>query len=541
MLETASERLSAKGGPHWASPDKVPARRLETIDLAGELRIPFTSGILIGIGETRAERLEALDALRELARAARPPAGGDRPELPRQARHAHGRRIPSRGSTTTSGRSRRRGCCCRPTSPCRRRRTSPTTTSRACSTRASTTGAASRRSRSTTSTPRRRGPSSTGWRRPRARAASSSRRGCPSIPEFLAGAWLDPARAAGGAARVRRARARARGRLAPRRRPARVPFVVARDALPVGHAATSWGRRSSSACSARAARSGSACSRRPTGCAARSAATRSRYVVTRNIQYTNVCYFRCGFCAFSKGKLAANLRGAPYLVPHEEIVRRAEEAWERGATEVCLQGGIHPAFTGEYYASVVARSRTRCRTCTSTRSRRSRSGRARRRSACRSRTTSAMLRDARARRRCRARRPRSSTTRCARSSAPTRSRPRSGSQVHEAAHRVGLRSNVTIMFGHVERPRALGAAPAPRARAAAASGGFTEFVPLPFVHMEAPMYLQGPGAVAGRPSARRCSLHAVARLALHPAITNIQASWVKLGPEGVRGRARAPA
>ena len=77
------------------------------------------------------------------------------------------------------------------------------------------------------------------------------------------------------------------------------------------------------------------------------------YVVTRNIQYTNVCYFRCGFCAFSKGKLAANLRGAPYLVPHEEIVRRCEEAWDRGATEVCLQGGIHPAFTGDYYLSVV--------------------------------------------------------------------------------------------------------------------------------------------------------------------------------------------
>ena len=75
--------------------------------------------------------------------------------------------------------------------------------------------------------------------------------------------------------------------------------------------------------------------------------------MTRNIQYTNVCYFRCGFCAFSKGKLAANLRGAPYLVPLEEIVRRTEEAWERGATEVCLQGGIHPAFTGDYYADVV--------------------------------------------------------------------------------------------------------------------------------------------------------------------------------------------
>src|SRR5207247_1419529 len=77
------------------------------------------------------------------------------------------------------------------------------------------------------------------------------------------------------------------------------------------------------------------------------------YVVTRNIQYTNVCYFRCGFCAFSKGKLAENLRGPAYLVPLDEIVRRCEEAWARGATEVCLQGGIHPAFTGRFYLDVV--------------------------------------------------------------------------------------------------------------------------------------------------------------------------------------------
>ena len=78
------------------------------------------------------------------------------------------------------------------------------------------------------------------------------------------------------------------------------------------------------------------------------------YVVTRNVNYTNVCYFRCGFCAFSKGKLAANLRGAPYVVPLEEIVRRAREAWDRGAVEICLQGGIHPAFTGETYLEICA-------------------------------------------------------------------------------------------------------------------------------------------------------------------------------------------
>ena len=78
------------------------------------------------------------------------------------------------------------------------------------------------------------------------------------------------------------------------------------------------------------------------------------YVVTRNVNYTNVCYFRCGFCAFSKGKLAANLRGKPYVVPTDEIARRAREAWERGAAEICLQGGIHPAFTGDTYLEIVA-------------------------------------------------------------------------------------------------------------------------------------------------------------------------------------------
>ena len=111
------------------------------------------------------------------------------------------------------------------------------------------------------------------------------------------------------------------------------------------------------------------------------------YVVTRNVNYTNVCYFKCGFCAFSKGKLAENLRGPAYVVPHEEIVRRAHEAWDRGAVEICLQGGIHPGFDGDYYASVVEAIKAELPTCTSTRSPRSRSGRARRRSACRSTST----------------------------------------------------------------------------------------------------------------------------------------------------------
>jgi FO synthase len=110
--------------------------------------------------------------------------------------------------------------------------------------------------------------------------------------------------------------------------------------------------------------------------------------------------------------------------------------------------------------------------------------------------------------------------------------------VHAAAHRVGLRSNVTIMFGHVEAPEHW-ARHLLRARAQQEqSGGFTEFVPLPFVHMEAPMWLKGK-ARSGPTFGESLLLHAVARLALHPAITNIQASWVKLGPEGVAAALRA--
>ena len=181
-------------------------------------------------------------------------------------------------------------------------------------------------------------------------------------------------------------------------------------------------------------------------------------------------------------------------------MRRAEEAWERGATEVCLQGGIHPAFTGDYYAGRRARSRTRCR---NPRARvlgaRGLAGRGDARRAARP-TTSCGCATGLAR--CPARRPRCSTTTCARSSARTRSRPRSGSRC--TRRRIGgLRSNNTIMFGHVEGPE-LGAPPVRAREQQRRTGGFTEFVPLPFVHMEAPMYLRAARA-AGRRSARCCS------------------------------------
>ena len=261
------------------------------------------------------------------------------------------------------------------------------------------------------------------------------------------------------------------------------------------------------------------------------------YVVTRNIQYTNVCYFRCGFCAFSKGKLAANLRGAPYLVPRDEIVRRVEEAWERGATEVCLQGGIHPAFTGEYYADVVrainaavpeihvhAFSALEIWQGAATLDLTlgdylawlrelglgSLPG------------TAAEVLDDEVRR-----------VIC-----PDKVTTAQWLAVHDAAHRVGLRSNVTLMFGHADTTRSWARHLLRAREQQRRSGGFTELVPLPFVPMEAPMYVQG-RARRGPTFRETLLVHAVARLALHPEITNIQASWVKLGPEGTRQALRA--
>ena len=261
------------------------------------------------------------------------------------------------------------------------------------------------------------------------------------------------------------------------------------------------------------------------------------YVVTRNIQYTNVCYFRCGFCAFSKGKLAENLRGPAYLVPPEEIVRRVEEAWERGAVEICLQGGIHPAFDGDYYVSVVraikdavpgihvhAFSALEVWQGAATLGLPLDDYLARLRDeglASLPGTAAEMLDDEVRRVIC-----------------PDKVTTAQWLEVHETAHRLGLRSNNTIMFGHVDGPGTGRGTCCASASSSSASGGFTEFVPLPFVHMEAPIYLKG-RARRGPTFGESLLMHAVGRLALHPWITNVQVSWVKAGPDGVAAALRA--
>ncbi|HKI92828.1 MAG TPA: 7,8-didemethyl-8-hydroxy-5-deazariboflavin synthase CofG, partial [Gaiellaceae bacterium] len=349
MLETTSERLAERGGPHFGSPDKLPAARLATLEAAGAAGVPFTTGILIGIGETREERLEALVAIAEshrryghvqevIVQNFRAKPGTQMVDAPEPSVEEHlwtiaaarlllppevHLQVPPNltedfavlldaGIDDWGG-------------------VSPVTIDHV-------------------------NPEAPWPELERLREATRSRGfelapRLPVYPGWLGPVWLDEA-VLPGVLRLADSLGLAREDGWAPGDPVEVPFVPRRGVLPLD----SRDELDEDAIVRLFETRGAERER------VFAAADRLRrevcgdevsYVVTRNIQYTNVCYFRCGFCAFSKGKLAANLRGPAYLVPHEEIVRRVVEAWERGATEVCLQGGIHPGFTGEYYESVV--------------------------------------------------------------------------------------------------------------------------------------------------------------------------------------------
>ena len=548
MLESVSRRLLEPGQAHHGSPDKDPAARLETLRLAGALAIPYTSGILIGIGETREERIASLLALRDLHdryghiqeiivqnfRAKPDTRMAEAPDPPLEdlqwtiacARLVFGPEMaiqaPPNLSPDTFGSLIRAGI--------------------------NDWGGVS------PVTPDHVNPEAP-WPHLELLARETEREGkalterltvYPSYVRKL-DAWvaepLRPAVVQGSDAEgFARASAWSPGdrdavlpavlldRLERPEAPAPTATVQALcdrasrgDGLEERQIETLFTARGDDLVAV--VRAADALRREVNG-------DEVTYVVNRNINYTNVCYFKCQFCAFSKGKLSENLRGAPYDLEREEIARRTAEAWERGATEVCMQGGIHPDYTGATYLDI-------CRTVKAAapgmhihafsplevwqgaatlgapldaflrQLREAGLGTL-------PGTAAEVLDDEVRRDLC-----------------PDKLSTGQWLEVMETAHRVGFRTTATIMYGHIDRPRNWARHLARIRALQARTGGFTEFVPLPFVHMEAPIYLKG-RARRGPTFRESLLMHAVARLALHPLVTNIQASWVKMGPRGVR-------
>ena len=254
------------------------------------------------------------------------------------------------------------------------------------------------------------------------------------------------------------------------------------------------------------------------------------YVINRNINYTNVCTFKCRFCAFSKGPLSLNLRGDPYLLDLEEVTRRVAEAEDQGATEVCLQGGIHPSFDGNYYLDVLGAVKAGSEKIhihafsaleVFEGARRSEMSLEEYLLALKQAGlktlpgTAAEILDDEIR-----------ALLC-----PDKINTEQWLEVHETAHSVGLRSNVTIMFGAVEQPVSWARHIVRTREVQKRTGGFTEFVPLAFVHMATPLFIKGK-ARRGPTFREALLLHAVGRIAYRGTIDNVQASWVKVGTQG---------
>jgi FO synthase len=562
MLETSARRLSERGGPHFGSPDKLPEARLATIAAAGEAAVPFTTGILIGIGETRAERIEALLAIGDLARR----FGHVQEVIVQNFRAKPGTRMASAPEPPIEE-SLWTCAAARLLLDADVHLQAPPNLSYDEFPRLLDAGIDDWGGVSPVTVDHV-NPEAPWPTIKRLREATESRglELAPRLavyPEYVADAerWLAPAvvpfllRRSDGEGLARGDDWAAGGSLTGPPSIDGVPGLLPAASVSakpshVGNGTApkvSWPIRAALAKVVRGkdlseddvtelfkARG------RDVGAVTRAADDLRRdvcgdtvtYVVTRNINYTNVCYFRCGFCAFSKGKLAENLRGAPYLVPLDEIVRRCHEAWERGATEVCLQGGIHPAFTGDFYLDVCRAIKAELPAlhvhafsalevwqgaATLGLPLRAYLERLREAGLASLPGTAAEILDDEVRR-----------VIC-----PDKVTTEQWLHVHDTAHAAGLRSTTTMMFGHVDGPRNWARHLLRLREQQHRSGGFTEFVPLPFVHMEAPIYLKGrarPG-----PTFREAVLvHAVARLALHPEITNIQASWVKLGVEGAQ-------
>jgi FO synthase len=547
MLESASERLCEKGMPHHGSPDKIPSVRLETLRQAGLARVPFTTGILIGIGETRQERIESLLAIRDIhdefghiqeiivqnfrAKPDTKMARSLEPNLDELLWTLAVTRLifgPEMSIQVPPN-------------------LSPGVLARLVDAGINDWGGVS------PITPDHVNPEAP-WPHLDELAQETARAGkfleerLTLYPHYALNpdTWLASTlktavlrlQDGGGFAR------------ADRWQPGNtsVPPQSLLEAIQVAPAdrevsadirqfadKAAAGERLSIA---EVARLFEARGKDFSFLCQRANALRQQvngdvvtYVVNRNINYTNICYFKCNFCAFSKGKTHEDLRGKPYDISNEEIRRRVEEAWQRGATEVCMQGGIHPHYDGSKYLDILQQVKAAepemhihafsplevwqgaetlglsledylrdlkdhgLGTLPG---------------------TAAEVLDDRVR-----------AVLC-----PDKINTAQWLEVIETAHRVGFKTTATIMYGHVDDYESWGRHLLAIRDLQAKTGGFTEFVPLPFVAEEAPVYRRGQ-ARRGPTFRESVLMHAIARLVFHGQIDSIQASWVKMGPEGL--------
>lgn len=537
MLESASARLCEKGGPHYGSPDKVPEVRLASIAAAGEARVPFTSGLLIGISETRLERIEALCALRDLHLQ----YGHIQEVIIQNYRAKPDTRMASHPDATLEEQVWTLAAA-RLVLPADMAVQAPPNL-RPVALDALLSAGLNDWGGVSPVTPDHVNPEAP-WPQVEALRKACEARGL-ALHERLA---IGPRHARNPEMWVDRNLAKTVRRQVDGRGVVRGDDWFAGSGRPVPTIATKGASSPHIATIVRRLSRGEApvahdlkqlfAAEGEDFAAVTSLADRLRreavgdvvtHVINRNINYTNICLYKCGFCAFSKGS-TRKMRGPAYRLDLEEVGRRAAEAAARGATEVCLQGGIHPDYDGHTYLAILEAVRRAAPDIHIHAFSALEVSHGAQTLGLGLREYLVMLKNAGL-----GTLPGTAAeildpeVRCI--IAPDKITGAQWLEVMRTAHEVDLPTTATIMFGHIDGYEHWASHLMAIRELQERTRGFTEFVPLPFVHMEAPIWMKG-DARSGPTYREAVLMHAIARIALNGLVPNIQVSWVKMGADG---------